>query len=75
MVNLKSVCHMQITTVASVKCFVDDEDRGICCDVYNIWHHVQSNHFSLQICDFMVSGGAGMQLNWTCSFCERGHGK
>lgn len=60
-----------------VRCevFVIDEDSGLCCEVCDIWYHIQWEHFPKQIYDFMVSEEAVKQLNWTCSFCEWGYGK
>lgn len=46
------------------------EDLGLCCDVCDIYYHIQCEDFPKQIFDFMVSEEAGKQLNWTFSFYE-----
>lgn len=54
---------------------VGDDEPGLCCDVCDLWYHIQCENLPKQIYDFMVKEEAGKQLNWTCSFCERGYGK
>lgn len=66
------ICENTRDNCGGCKLVVRDDDKGLSCEICEIWYHIQCEHLPEDVYDFMVNEEAGEQLHWYCSHCKKG---
>lgn len=51
---------------------VKEGSKALCCEVCDVWFHIQCQNLPDTIYEFMLESEEGEQLLWCCKHCKRG---